>query len=80
MRIEYPQPSQTIVAFVRTDVQRYEVRLVVDKGLVYMYFEDELVHSYGKHAGYVMLADVLDDIGRLEAGVIQEFELGVNAR
>ncbi len=45
-----------------------------------MYFEDDLGHSYGKHAGYVMLADVLSDIGKLEKQTIKESELGVSAR
>ncbi len=80
MRIEYPQASEVIVAFVRTNMQRYEIRLVVDKGLAYMYFEDEMGLSYGKHSGYVMLADVLSDIGKLEAKTIKESELGINSR
>ncbi len=61
-------------------MQRYEVRMVVDKGLAYMYFEDEAGDTYGKHAGYVMLSDVLSDIGKLESQTIKESELGVNAR
>ncbi len=80
MKIKYPQVSEVIVAFVRTDMQRYEVRMVVKKGLAYMYFADESGDTYGKHVGYVMLSDVLSDIGKLEAQTIKESELGATAR
>ena len=79
-KITYPQSSDVLVAIVRTEKQRYEVRLRVQRGYAYMYFVDESGISRGQMCGFVMLADVVRDIGRLESGTIKESELGVNAR
>lgn len=66
MNITYPQSSEVLIAIVRTERDRYEVRLVADKGLTYMYIVDGSGDSYGKHGGCRTLEEALEGIQRIE--------------